>query len=154
MINDPNQVPIIKHSNYPDCFKSLVSGREKQRLGEAVGLQNFGVNLTTLLARSRSSLQHWHLKQDEFIYVLSGELTVISSEGEYILKAGQFTGFPAGKANGHYLYNHTEAIATYLEIGDRTPDDQVSYCQEDLVATMTDQGWQFSHRDGTLYENN
>jgi len=129
----------------------LVAGREKKRLGDAAGLKNFGVNLTTLLPQSQSALRHWHTTQDELIYVLSGELTLITNQGESILSAGQAAGFPAGEPNGHYLYNHTDQIATYLEIGDRAPNDQVEYPDHDLVAKGTEQGWQFLHKDGTPY---
>ena len=152
-IIDPSQVPSRTSSNYPDHFKPVVAGREKKRLGDAAGLKNFGVNLTTLQPKSRSSLRHWHTKQDEFIYVLSGELTLITNEGESILKANQAVGFPAGVANGHCLYNHSDEVATYLEIGDRTPNDSGSYPDDDLVAIATEQGWQFTHKDGTPYSS-
>ncbi len=150
-IIDPDQVLSSLGSNYPDCFKPVVAGREKKRLGDALGLKNFGVNLTTLPPKSRSTLRHWHTKQDEFIYVLSGELTLISDEGEAILQAGQVAGFLAGVANGHCLYNHTEAIASYLEIGDCSPDDQVTYPDNDLIAKFSSQGWEFTRKDGTTY---
>ncbi|NUN63751.1 cupin domain-containing protein [Pseudanabaena biceps] len=152
-IIDPDQVPSRTGSNYPDRFKPVVAGREKKRLGEAAGLKNFGVNLTTLSPKSQSALRHWHTKQDEFIYVLSGELTLITDEGETVLQAGQAAGFRAGEANGHCLYNHTEAIATYLEIGDRTPNDGATYPDDDLIAQATEQGWQFTHKDGTPYSS-
>jgi len=150
-IIDPSQVHSRTGSNYPDRFKSVVAGREKKRLGDAAGLKNFGVNLTTLQPQSRSALRHWHTKQDEFIYLLSGELTLITNEGETILKAGQSVGFPAGEENGHCFYNHSDAIATYLEIGDRTPNDAGNYPDDDLVAIAIEQGWQFTHKDGTSY---
>ena len=150
-IIDPNQLPSRTGSNYPDRFKSVVAGREKRRLGEATGLKNFGVNLTTLPPKSRSSLRHWHTKQDEFIYVLSGELTLITDAGESILQSGQAAGFPAGEANGHCLYNHSDEVATYLEIGDRTPDDSATYPDDDLIAIALEQGWQFTHKNGIPY---
>ncbi|PZO37747.1 MAG: cupin [Pseudanabaena frigida] len=152
-IIDPSQVPSRTGSNYPDRFKPVVAGREKKRLGDAAGLKNFGVNLTTLPPKSQSALRHWHTKQDEFIYVLSGELTLITDEGETVLQAGQAAGFPAGEANGHCLYNHTETIATYLEIGDRTPNDGGNYPDDDLIAQAIDGGWQFTHKDGTPYSS-
>lgn len=152
-IIDPSQVPSRTGSNYPDCFKPVVAGREKKRLGDAAGIKNFGVNLSTLAPQSRSALRHWHTKQDEFVYVLSGELTLITDAGESILKSGQAAGFPAGEANGHCLYNHTNEIATYLEIGDRTPNDSGNYPDDDLVAIATEQGWQFTHKDGTPYSS-
>ena len=150
-IIDPNQLPSRIGSNYPDRFKPVVAGREKKRLGEAAGLKNFGVNLTTLPPKSRSALRHWHTKQDEFIYVLSGELTLITDAGESILQAGQAAGFPAGEANGHCLYNHSDEVATYLEIGDRTPDDSATYPDDDLIAIASEQGWQFTHKNGIPY---
>lgn len=150
-IIDPNQLPSRTGSNYPDRFKSVVAGREKRRLGEATGLKNFGVNLTTLPPKSRSALRHWHTKQDEFIYVLSGELTLITDAGESILQSGQAAGFPAGEANGHCLYNHSDEVATYLEIGDRTPDDSATYPDDDLIAIALEQGWQFTHKNGIPY---
>jgi uncharacterized cupin superfamily protein len=107
--------------------------------------------LTTLPPKSRSALRHWHTKQDEFIYVLSGELTLITDTGESILQAGQAAGFPAGEANGHCLYNHSDEVATYLEIGDRTPDDSATYPDDDLIAIASEQGWQFTHKDGIPY---
>ncbi len=111
-IIDPSQVPSRKGSIYPDRFKSVVAGREKKRLGDAAGIKNFGVNLTTLPPKSRSALRHWHTKQDEFIYILSGELTLITDEGESILIAGQAAGFPAGEPNGHCLFDTPRAEAT------------------------------------------
>ena len=152
-IIDPNQIPSRTGSNYPELFKPVVAGREKKRLGDAAGLKNFGVNLTTLPPKSRSALRHWHTKQDEFIYVLSGELTLITDEGEAILSAGQAAGFHAGEPNGHCLYNHSDQVATYLEVGDRTPKDQGHYPDDDLVAIATEQGWQFTHKDGTIYSS-
>jgi len=152
-IIDPAQILSRTGSNYPDRFKPVVAGRAKKRLGEAAGLKNFGVNLTTLPPKSRSALRHWHTKQDEFIYVLSGELTLITDAGDSILQAGQAAGFPAGEADGHCLYNHSDEVATYLEIGDRTPDDSATYPDDDLIAIASEQGWQFTHKDGTPYHS-
>ncbi|MBD1998097.1 cupin domain-containing protein [Leptolyngbya sp. FACHB-541] len=153
MIIDPKNVPIRQGSNYPDLFKPRVSGRLKQRLGDAVGLTNFGVNQVTLQPGGQSALRHWHTKQDEFIYVLSGELTLITDVGEQILTAGMAAGFPAGEANGHHLVNRSEQVAVYLEVGDRTPDDQGVYPDDDLVAKHGDQGWVFTRKDGSVFED-
>lgn len=79
-IIDPEQIPNLKGSNYPDAFKSIVAGREKKRLSEVTGIKNFGVNLTTLPPKTQSALRHWHTKQDEFIYILSGEITLITDK--------------------------------------------------------------------------
>lgn len=140
-------------SNYPEIFKPAVAGRIRKRLGNAAGLQNFGVNLVELAPGSASALRHWHDKQDEFIYVLSGEITLVTDKGEEILTVGDCAGFPAGVAEGHCLINRSqEKVATYLEIGDRTANDKVVYPDDDLVAQDSVNGWIFTRKDGTLYE--
>nr|WP_254658076.1 cupin domain-containing protein [Pleurocapsa sp. PCC 7327] len=102
MIIDPKDVPERRGSNYPEQFKSLVAGRVKKRLGNVAKLKNFGVNLVKLKPGSRSALRHWHTKQDEFIYILEGEATLVTNAGEQILRSGMAAGFPAGEANGHH----------------------------------------------------
>ncbi|MBW4446713.1 MAG: cupin domain-containing protein [Spirirestis rafaelensis WJT71-NPBG6] len=153
MIINPENVPSRTTSVYPDEFKPLIVGRVKQALGNAANLKNFGVNLVKLAPGSCSALRHWHTRQDEFIYVIEGEITLISNEGEQILKRGMMAGFPAGEENGHQLVNKSDAIVVYLEIGDRTPDDQVYYPDHDIVAKSTPDGWMFTRKDGTLYES-
>nr|WP_255327322.1 cupin domain-containing protein [Synechocystis sp. PCC 7509] len=100
---------------------------------------------------SASALRHWHDKQDEFIYVLAGEITLVTDEGEKALTVGDCAGFPAGVVNGHCLINRSQEIVTYLEIGDRTSDDQVTYPDDDLIAEHSASGWIFKHKDGKLY---
>ena len=146
MIINPEQITERKSTNYPEAFKHLVSERSKKRLGDAAGLKNFGVNLVSLEPGSWSSIRHWHSRQDEFIYVIQGPLTLVTDEGEEILQTVAMAGFPAGQANGHHFINNSDAIATYLEIGDRTIGDRVSYPDADLVANFTEQGWQFKRR--------
>ena len=123
----------------------------RKRLGNAAGLENFGVNLVELAPGSASALRHWHDKQDEFIYVVSGEITLLTDAGEEILKVGDCAGFPAGVADGHCLINRSGEKATYLEIGDRTSSDRVTYPDDDLVAQNSPEGWIFTHKDGKLY---
>lgn len=146
-----SQIPIRTGSNYPSNFKAQVAGRSKQRLGDAAGLQNFGVNLVRLAPGSRSALRHWHSRQDEFIYVVEGELILETNSGKENLTVGMAAGFPAGEADGHHLCNESDADAVYLEIGDRTPNDQVEYPDDDLVAHWVEEGWQFTHKDGRPY---
>ncbi|MCX7595080.1 MAG: cupin domain-containing protein, partial [Fischerella sp.] len=134
MIIDPEKVPTETGSNYPDEFKPMVAGRLRQRLGNFAGLKNFGVNLVKLEPGSCSALRHWHSHQDEFIYVLEGELTLITDAGAEILKPGMAAGFPAGEANGHHLINRSSSVAIYLEVGDRTPNDRATYPDDDLMA--------------------
>ncbi len=151
MIIDPHSVPSKNNSSYPKQFQSVVKGRSKKKLGNAAGLTNFGVNLVSLAPGSSSALRHWHLKQDEFIYVLAGEITLVTNEGEQKLGVGDCAGFPGGEANGHHLINKSEQIAQYLEIGDRTKGDFVTYPDDDLIATDSDRGWIFSNKEGQEY---
>lgn len=148
---DPAVVPAASGSSYPEPFRSRVATRRKQRLGDALGLTNFGVNLTTLPPGAASALRHWHSREDEFIYVVSGELTLITDDGEQQLATGMCAGFPAGKADGHCLVNRTDRDAVYLEVGDRRPGDDVTYPDDDLVARGTPQGRRFTKKDGTPY---
>ncbi|ARV61120.1 cupin [Nostocales cyanobacterium HT-58-2] len=153
MIIDPEKVPAETRSNYPNEFKPMVAGRVRQRLGNFAGLKNFGVNLVKLEPGSSSALRHWHSHQDEFIYVLEGELTLITDAGAEILKPGMAAGFPANEANGHHLVNRSSVVAVYLEVGDRTPHDEVTYPEHDLM-TKADPDGKFSvflHKDGTPY---
>lgn len=152
MIIYAEDVPIQRGTNYPDAFKAMVAGRTRQRLGDFAGLKNFGVNLVELEPGSCSALRHWHSHQDEFIYILAGELTLITDAGEEILTPGMAAGFPAGEANGHHLVNQSSVVGVYLEVGDRTPNDQVIYTDEpDLMTQPSPDGIsrQFIYQDGT-----
>ena len=153
MLINPKLVPEVNTSSYPEPFKKLVAGRSKKKLGKFAQLKNFGVNLVTLEPGSWSSVRHWHSQQDEFIYILEGEVTLVTNEGEAILKPGDCAGFPRGEANGHHLINHSDSLVLYLEIGDRTGGDIVTYPDADLVAKESQGTWLFTHKDGTNYEN-
>ena len=107
--------------------------------------------LRTAQPGSASALRHWHVKQDEFIYVISGELVLVTDDGEQLLTAGMCAGFAAGKTNGHHLVNRSAHDAVYLEVGDRTPGDAAAYPDDDLVACAVDGGWKFTRKDGTSY---
>ncbi|MCW5605093.1 MAG: cupin domain-containing protein [Burkholderiales bacterium] len=147
----PDGIKGTTGTSYPDMFKPRVAGRVKKRLGDALGLGNFGVNLTTLRPGAQSALRHWHAKQDEFVYVASGELVLVTDAGERTLTPGMCAGFPAGKADGHHLINRSDRDAVYLEVGDRTAGDVVTYPDDDLVAQASPQGWKFTRKDGTPY---
>ncbi|MBE9061848.1 cupin domain-containing protein [cf. Phormidesmis sp. LEGE 11477] len=149
---DLSAVPIEIGTNYPASFRSAVKGRSRQRVGNAAGLTNFGVNLTTLAPGGQSALRHWHSVQDEFVYVTQGELVLVTDAGEQVLKAGEMAGFAAGVNNGHHLINRSSGPATYLEIGDRTAPDQVDYPDQDLQCVPSDKGDRvFIHKDGRPY---
>lgn len=152
MVIDLLTVPVSQGTGYPEPFRAAVAGRSRQRLGNAVGLTNFGVNLTTLAPGAQSALRHWHSHQDEFVYMVSGELVLIMDAGETVLIPGMMAGFPAGAADGHHLINRSETMATYLEIGDRTLGDQAEYPDDDLLALpQPEGGHHFTHRDGQPY---
>src|SRR5580693_8923999 len=102
---DIAKIPLDTRTGYPKPYDPVVVGRERKRLGNAVGLDQFGVNLTTLKPGAASALRHWHEQEDEFVYVLEGELTLIEDEGETVLKAGDAAGFKANSGNGHCLVN-------------------------------------------------
>jgi uncharacterized cupin superfamily protein len=142
--------PRTKRSVYPEPFLSRVAGREKRQLGDAFGLKNFGVNLSTLAPQAQSALLHKHSKQDEFIYVLEGAPTLITEDGEMQLRPGMCAGFPARGA-AHHLVNRTDNTVIYLEIGDRTPGDEGSYPNDDLKAIFADGRWILTHKDGRPY---
>lgn len=141
----------IKSSNYPEPFASRMSGREKRPLGDLFHLKNFGVNLTRLPPGAVSTLHHRHSRQDEMIYVLSGEPTLYTDESETKLGPGMVAGFPANET-AHHLENRTAIDCFILEIGDRTAGDKVSYPADDLQAVMASDGkWRFEHKDGSPY---
>jgi uncharacterized cupin superfamily protein len=147
-----SEVPArTKPSVYPEPFASRMAGREKRPLGDLFGLANFGVNLTRLAPNAVSALRHAHSKQDEFIYVLQGHPTLNTDEGRTQLSPGMCAGFKAGTGNGHCLTNETTEEVLYLEVGDRTPGDEGSYPDDDLMALLLDGKWKFFHKDGTPY---
>ena len=104
-------------TSYPKPFRSEVATRSKRILGDLFGLKNFGVNLVDLEPGSWSSQRHWHTHEDEFVYVVAGEVTLITDKGDQVLTPGMVAGFPAGSANGHHLVNKSDSVATYLEVG-------------------------------------
>lgn len=145
-------VPVrTKPTHYPDRFKPLVQGRHKRALGDHFELRNFGVNLTRLRPGAMSALRHAHSRQDEFIFVLQGTLTLVDNSGRTTLTRGMCVGFPAGADNAHHLVNETGLDALVLEIGDRTPGDEVHYPDDDLRARWVDGQWRMTHADGTPY---
>ena len=148
---DPATVEPVIGSNYPAPFRLGVAGRGKRKLGDALGLKNFGVNLTTIKPGAASALRHWHTHEDEFIFLLSGELVLVTDAGEQLLTAGMAAGFPAGKADGHCLVNRSATDAVYLEVGDRHAEDEARYPDVDLDRRNTPAGRTFCHKDGSAY---
>lgn len=125
-------VPETIGTGYPPQYNEPCRERGARRLALALGLTQFGVNLTRLPPGAWASQRHWHSHEDEFVYMLDGELVLIDDSGERILHAGDIAGFPAGVGNGHHLVNRSDAEASYLVVGSRSMDDAVTYPDVDL----------------------
>lgn len=148
---DPDSLTPRTHSTYPEPFRSRVLPREKRALGDALGLTQIGVNLTTLFPGKESSIRHHHTHEDELVYMLEGEVILRTDEGEQVLTAGMCAGFPAGSTNGHQLVNRSDQPARYLEISNRNGADQAEYPDDDLKYSKTPNGPLFTHKDGSSY---
>lgn len=146
---DVKSAPEQKGTRYPAPFDKPCLDRIRQRLGDAGGLTQFGVNLLTLMPGVWSAQRHWHSAEDEFVYVLSGEVVLKSDAGEEVLRAGDCAAFPKGDGNGHHLLNQSGAPAVLLEVGTRSDDDVCRYPELDLMIDA--KIGVFTHRDGTPY---
>jgi uncharacterized cupin superfamily protein len=138
-------------TNYPAEFHARIRGRAKRALGDLFGLDQFGVNLTELAPGAQSALRHWHSHEDELVYVLEGEITLITGAGEEVLRPGDVVGFKAGVANGHHLVNRSERPVRYLEIGSRRIEvDRAVYPDDDLAVQPDGTGKRrMTRKDGT-----
>ena len=160
-MHNQDQAPVAIHSAtvpartvkslYPAPFATQMEGRTKHVLGDLFGLKNFGVNLTRLVPGGISALRHAHTRQDEFIYVLSGCGVIVTDEGETSISAGMCAGFPSGTGNAHQIRNTGTTELIFLEVGDRSAGDEVSYPDDDLMAQFVSGQWQFTHKDGSAY---
>lgn len=149
---DPADAPESNATSYPAPFRAANSQRWNRRLGDHAGLTNFGVTLTRLVPGAQSSARHAHSRQDEFIWVLEGEVVLETDEGRQVLKAGHCAGFPAGCGNAHRFLNEKSADALLLVVGDRTPFDEISYPDLDMRGKSGADGrYAFSRKDGTPY---
>jgi len=148
---DIASLPVDSRSTYPEPFNRVVEGRSRKRLGNAAGLDQFGVNLTTLKPGAASALRHWHEKEDEFVYVLEGELVLIDDGGETVLKPGDAAGFKASVRNGHHLVNKSTRDAVYLEIGTRSKHERAEYSDVDMLVIRDEKGARYTHKDGRSY---
>ncbi|HVC52081.1 MAG TPA: cupin domain-containing protein [Stellaceae bacterium] len=147
---DPKTLPVLSGTTYPPPYDEPCRARHRTRLGDAAGLTQYGVNLLRLEPGAWSSQRHWHTGGDEFIYVLAGELVLVTDAGEEILRAGDAAGFKAGDPDGHHLQNRSGADATILEIGSRVPGEAAYYPEADLVAHVPSvRPGGYTRRDGT-----
>jgi uncharacterized cupin superfamily protein len=146
---DPDSVDLRRETDYPGDFKNIVAGRARRALGDALGLSQFGVNLVRLAPGSASAQRHWHSMEDEFVVILSGQVSLISDGGEQTLRPGDTAGFPAAAADGHHLVNKGSQEAVYLEIGSRSAGDVVTYPDIDLMYRKDDRV--FTNKRGENY---
>ena len=150
---DIGRVPAQQIASYPKEFAQVISGREKQRIGDAAGLTQFGINITRIKAGSASALRHWHEREDEFVYMLEGELVLCENDGETVLKAGDAAGFKAGSGVAHCLVNRTERDAIYLEVGTRAESERVHYPDVDFMMERDASGRRYFRKSGERIED-
>ena len=149
---DPAEVPESNATTYPAPLRAPNQNRYNRRLGNHVGLKNFGVNITRIVPGGQSSYRHAHTRQDEFVYVLSGEVTLETNAGAQTLGAGMCAGFPAGTGDAHRFVNKSGADVLLLVVGDRTGGDEITYPDIDMHAKLSADGkYVFTHKDGKAY---
>jgi len=148
---DPQSLEPRTGSGYPEPYRSRVLPREKRQLGNALGLMKIGINQTTLPPGKESSMRHWHTHEEEFIYVLSGEVVLRTDAGEQTLTAGMCAGFPVGTSDGHQLVNRSAAPAVYLEVSNRDAADRAFYPDVDLQFNGFNAEVMFTRKDGSRF---
>lgn len=148
---DPKDLPAQLGTFYPEPYDQPCRARERRRLGDEAGLTQFGVNLLRLRPGVWSSQRHWHFKQDEFVYVLEGEVVLVTNAGEEILKGGDCAGFKAGDEDGHHFQNRSSGDVLLLEVGTRVEGDGAEYPDIDMIHPPDGKPVLYAHRDGTPY---
>ena len=148
---DIDKIPIDTATGYPPPFNKAVDGRSRKRLARAAGLTHFGVNVCTLKPGAASSQRHWHEKEDEFVYVLQGEVVLHEDGGETVLKPGDAAAWKAGVPNGHRLINRSARDAVFIEVGTRAPADRATYSDIDMQVERDDNGARYSKKNGEPY---
>jgi len=148
---DPQALEPRTGSGYPEPYRSRVLPREKRPLGKALGLTKIGINQTTLPPGKESSMRHWHTHEEEFIYVLSGEVVLRTDAGEQTLTAGMCAGFPLGSSDGHQLVNRSAAPAVYLEVSNCDKADRAFYPDVDLQYNGVNAEVVFTRKDGSRF---
>ena len=149
---DPATLTPDTSTGYPEPYRSRVLPREKRRLGDAVGLTKIGVNLTTLPPGKESSMRHTHTHEDELVYVVKGEVVLVTDGGEQTLVAGTYAGFPSGSKDGHQLVNRSAEPVVYLEVSNRDEADRPEYCDVDMALLPgADGALAFVKKDGSPF---
>jgi len=145
---DIASIELDTRSGYPEPYRQVTIGRERKRLGNAIGLDQFGVNLSRLKPGAQSSQRHWHANEDEFVYILEGEVVLHEDSGETVLRPGDAAGWKAGVPDGHCLINRSARDVVYLEIGTRAKHERAQYPDVDLMVVRDDNGMRYTHKSG------
>ncbi len=149
---DPKTLPESNATSYPEPYRAANQQRWYRRLGAHAKLTNFGVNLTRIVPGGQSSHRHAHSRQDEFVYVLEGEVELETDAGIEHLHAGMCAGFPAGTGNAHHFVNRSNADVLLLVVGDRTAADEVTYPEIDMHGRLEADGrFRFTRKDGSAF---
>ena len=146
------EVPSETENAFPEPFRTRLGKSEWRGLSDYFDLSQFGVNLEVLSPNAQSPLRHWHTGSDEFVFVLEGELTLITDEGEKVLGSGMCAGFKANVKNGHHLVNKSDRSAAFIVVGSRIQGDKVHYPDDDIQWLPDESGeWKAARKDGSLY---
>lgn len=148
---DIDKIAIDTATGYPAPFNKVVEGRSRKRLGNAVGLDQFGVNLCTLRPGAASSQRHWQHGEDEFVYMLQGEVVLCEDDGETVLKPGDAAGWKAGVPNGHCLINRSDSDAVFIEVGTRAASERVTYPDIDMLFERSGASRRYTRKNGESY---
>lgn len=148
---DQTRCPVKTGSIYPEPYASMMQGRSSLRLGDAGGLTQFGANLVMLEPGAMSSLRHWHLNEDEFVWVVEGECTLVQDAGETVMRPGDCAAFPAGSTDGHHFINRSDRPASFLVVGSRAKHEVATYSDVDLKVEIGGGKASFTYRDGTEF---
>ena len=149
---DLSKVPVKTGSIYPEPYATMMQGRSSLRLADAGGLTQYGVNLVQLEPGALSSLRHWHQNEDEFVWVVEGECTLVQDGGETVMRPGDCAAFPAGTPDGHHFVNRSAGVAKFLVVGTRAPQEVATYSDVDLRVEIGGGAARFTYRDGTPFQ--
>lgn len=149
---DLSKMPVKTGSIYPSPYAEMMAGRSSQRLGDAGGLTQFGVNLVTLAPGALSSLRHWHMAEDEFVMVTTGECVMVTDAGETLMRVGDCAAFPANTPDGHHFINRSDQPASFLVVGSKSKREVATYSDVDLMVTMEGGKASFTYKDGTEFK--
>ncbi len=149
---DISKIPDDIATGYPPPYNKVVEGRSRKRLARAAGLTQYGVNICTLKPGAASSQRHWHENEDEFVFVLEGEVVLFEDDGETVLKSGDAAAWKAGVANGHCLVNRSNRDAVFIEVGSRAARERAHYSDIDMKVERDDKGMHYTRKNGEPFK--